>query len=213
MTDWVIVPVKSIANGKTRLAPILGRPRRQRLNRAFLLHTLGVASATVGAGQVVVVSHCAETRRIANALGVVPLREPRGIGLNEALALARDHAISRGGTGGLVLPSDLPLSAPSDLRHVLHLGRRRKAIVVCRDRHGRGTNALYLNRLSGFRFQFGDESAARHTEEAARSGLPAVCVDRPTLAFDIDTPRDHRDWCAMKYRPSPRRNASRKLVR
>jgi len=204
MTDWVVVPVKSIANGKSRLAPILSRPRRQRLNRDLLAHTLEVASEIVGRRQVVVVSQCLETQEIAKSYGAWALREPRGMGLNRALGLARDHAVWRGATGVLVLPSDLPLASPADLRHILHAGKHARSLVMCRDRHGHGTNALYLRRPSKFRFRFGENSAAAHSDEAARRGLSEICLDVSALGFDLDTPNDYRDLGIM----APRANAN-----
>lgn len=192
MTDWVVVPVKSIANGKSRLAPILGRPRRQRLNRALLCRTLELARALVG-DRVVVVSHCAETKTIAEAFGAHVLREPRAVGLNRALGLARDHAVAHGARGLLVLPSDLPLATLPDLRRLRRIGGHRGSVVICRDRHGQGTNALYLNRPSKFRFCFGPDSAAAHVEEAHRCALSAITAEPARLAFDLDTPEDYRD--------------------
>jgi 2-phospho-L-lactate guanylyltransferase len=193
MSDWAVVPVKSIANGKSRLAPILGRPRRQRLNRALLYRTLALASTIISKRRLIVVSHCEETLSLAQAIGVTTLREPRGIGLNRALGMARDHAVSRGASGVLILPSDLPLARPADLRAVLRASRRRKSIVICRDRHGRGTNALYLRHPSNFRFRFGDDSAVAHEREAAIRGLHVMRLDLPGLGFDLDTPTDYRN--------------------
>lgn len=199
MTDWVIVPVKSIANGKSRLAPILGRQRRQRLNREMLARTLFVAAAVVGMRHVIVVSHCPETRRIAGSLGIRTLREPRGIGLNRGLDLGRRFAVSRGGSGVLIIPSDLPLVFPMDLRHVLRLGRRSRAIVICRDRHGRGTNALYLKRPYKFRFRFGENSAKAHCDEATMRARIAFYLDTERLGFDLDTPSDYQDLRMMTH--------------
>jgi len=200
VTDWVVVPVKSIANGKSRLAPILSRQRRQKLNRELLAHTLKVASELVGRRHVVVVSHCVETRKIATAFGARVLREPPGTGLNQALGMGRDYAVSRGAAGVLVLPSDLPLASSADLRCLLNVGRRRKSLVICRDRHGSGTNTLYLGRPLSFRFRFGANSAAAHCDEARKLGLFPICVDAPVLGFDLDTPADYRDFSAMAVR-------------
>lgn len=200
MNDWVVVPVKSIANGKSRLVPILGRPRRQRLNRALLFHTLALASGLVGERRVIVVSRCEEARKIAMTFGSWVLREPRNVGLNRALGLARDHAVSRGATGVLILPCDLPLATLPDLRHVLLANRSGKPLLICRDRHGRGTNALYLERPSKFKFRFGENSAAAHSDEAEKVGRRANYMDIPRLGFDLDTPTDYRDLTSMNLR-------------
>ena len=200
MTDWALVPVKSIAKGKSRLAPILSRPQRQSLNRTLLRRTLELASRAVGRRHVVVVSNCLDAQEIARGAGVTALREPRGTGLNRALVLARDHAVSRGATGVLVLPSDLPLATLADVTHVTRAGKQRKSIVICRDRHGRGTNMLYLTRPKRFVFRFGKDSAVAHRDEALTHGRPTIFVDAPSPGFDLDTPADYRDLGASAMR-------------
>ncbi len=197
MSDWVVVPVKSIANGKSRLAPILGRPRRRRLNQDLLARTLNLAARVVDKSRIILASQCVEARTTAAAVGAVALREPRGVGLNRALDLARRHAVSRGATGVLVLPSDLPMASLADLRRVTRAGTNDSAVVICRDRHGRGTNALYLKRVSNFRFRFGENSAAAHVAEAAAHGMTAICVVSDRLGFDLDTPDDYRDLAKL----------------
>lgn len=193
MTVSVIVPVKSMADGKSRLAPVLTAWERRRLNERFLLKTIELARSVVGRRWIRVVSHCAEALAKAHSLGIVPIPERRGHDLNRALASARDQVVSDGAESLLVLPSDLPLATPDDLQAVLRAGERPNSAVVCPDRRGLGTNALYVHRPSGFRFRFGVNSAAAHTSEARRGGWKVVRFNAQGLGFDIDTPADYRD--------------------
>ena len=56
MTLWLVVPVRPLTEGKSRLAPVLDADARRRLNERFLLSTLDIATALVGPARVLVVS-------------------------------------------------------------------------------------------------------------------------------------------------------------
>src|SRR5439155_5300396 len=53
---WVVIPVKPLVAGKSRLSGVLRTHQRRILNERLLRHVLGVAVAVVGAPRVVVVS-------------------------------------------------------------------------------------------------------------------------------------------------------------
>ncbi len=190
MSDWLIIPVKSLVEGKSRLAGVLSPTRRRQLNEALLVHVLEAARDIAEGGRLLVVSGCEQTQSFARALGATAMCEPQGGGLNQALAAARDHALGRGGGPLLVVSADLPLVTAEELRQVRECARGDAEAVICRDRHGRGTNALYLTRPRGFRFAFGECSAEANREEALRCGLRAAMLDLAGIGFDIDTPAD-----------------------
>lgn len=194
MSVWAVIPVRSIANGKSRLATVLGRPHRQALNRALVGHTLEVASAIVDSHRVIVVSRCAETRRVARRFGANVLREPPGAGLNRAIGIGRDFAVARGCDGLLVLPCDLPFLEPADLASLMRAAVRPGTMVICQDRRGQGTNALFLRRPGTFLFRFGEDSATEHRCEARRNRLDIAEAHIPGIAFDLDSPADYRDF-------------------
>ena len=193
MTLWAVIPVRSIANGKSRLASAVSRPRRQVLNRTLLVRTLQVVSAVIDMHRIVVVSRCPEAQDIARRHGAVILPEPPGAGLNRAIAIGRDYALGRNCNGLLVLPSDLPLVSQKDLRSFVRQRVPRNAVAICPDRHGVGTNALFVPRPAGFTFRFGGRSAAAHAREAKRIGRVVVSKNIPSIDFDLDTPGDYRD--------------------
>ena len=71
----------------------------------------------------------------------------------------------------------------------------RRGVAIAPDKTGRGTNALALRPPDALRFSFGIDSFAKH--RAAAGALPFVVVDRPGLAFDLDTPEDLARWLEM----------------
>lgn len=191
-----LIPVRSFRGGKTRLAGHLLEEERAALSRWMLQRVLWAARQSSVLASALVISPDSEVLAAVSRIGedVVPLPQPASqTGLNRALDLGRQWAIERGRAGLLVLFADLPLLTGTD---VANLVRRDAAVVLAPDRHGRGTNALFLRLQRGdadpFRFQFGDGSYARHVDEADRLGLDAVTVIASGTTLDIDTPDDLR---------------------
>lgn len=188
-----IIPVKSLAHGKTRLAGLLDDAERTELNAALLDHALDLAAAFPGLCNTIVVSADSRVLEIAKSRGAVALRES-GNGLNAALAQALTAARNNKARRVLVLPTDLPLATADDL---LALAGTDHDMAIAADRRGVGTNALSVPTAEGFTFRFGDDSFKAHLEEAHITGLSAHILHRPNLGFDIDTPDDYRRWRAM----------------
>jgi 2-phospho-L-lactate guanylyltransferase len=190
MTGWVIVPVKSLVNGKSRLAAVLSPAERRRFNETALAHVLATVREGFETERLLVVSGCAESRRFVLAHGAEAIEEPAGGGLNLAIRYARDHAMAHGAERILVIASDLPRVTADEIRTVNRHACEGISVVICRDRRRTGTNALLLSGAGDFRFAFGDGSAAAHAAEAVRCGHKQVPLDLPGLGFDIDTPDD-----------------------
>jgi 2-phospho-L-lactate/phosphoenolpyruvate guanylyltransferase len=194
-----IVPVRSLRDGKTRLAPVLGNEARGALLRGVADR---VVAATVESGlieTVLVVSPDAETLSWAAGMGpeVVAVRQlEHRLGLNGAIDAGRAWASDRAVSSVISLFADLPLITADDIRGLV---ARPEPVVLGPDRRGEGTNALLL-RLAGrgseFRFAFGEGSLAKHLEEARRLGLDAAVHEAPGIAFDLDTPDD---WSHFRH--------------
>jgi len=114
MTPWLVLPVKSLADGKSRLAPHLAPDARRALNTRLLERSLALATGFAGARRTLVVSHCEEVLARASAAGAYALREPHP-GLNEGLSHACELLGRREGERLIVLACDLPLASAEDL--------------------------------------------------------------------------------------------------
>ena len=116
--------------------------------------------------------------------------------LNLALEQARTHAVEHYADALLVIPADLPLITPTDLRNLKKVASWAPGIVVAPSNDG-GTNALLLNPPSIIDFAFGIHSFQRHRDQAALAGVPSHVFESPNLATDIDHPYDLdpiREW-------------------
>ena len=192
-----VVPIRSLRNGKTRLAPVLAPQARERLLRQAAEWVIHAAVESGRIETVLVVSLDPEALVWAADLGSpvsTMSQPPHQPGLNGAIDAGREWAGALGATAIVSLFADLPLIRPEDIRG---LTARPEAVVLGSDRRGEGTNALLL-RLAGrgseFRFAFGERSLLRHLEEARRLGLDVAVHDAPGIGFDLDTPDDWSDF-------------------
>lgn len=188
MQTVAIIPIKDLANAKTRLAGALDSVARAALVRRTLQHVLAALDLPTIAVRLVV-SPDETVLRDATDAGAVGLRQCEG-GLNEGLDLARAWAVERGAGAILIVLGDLPLLAPEDVTALLDLADRSRVAVFAPDRHGTGTNALLLSPPDALPFAFGTGSLARHQAAAVACGLHARWYDSPGTALDLDTPAD-----------------------
>lgn len=184
MSIWAVIPAKPAEEGKSRLADVLNRSQRMRLNRYLFRQTLAIVCTVFEPERVIVVSRDTALLGIAAAAGAQALTE-RGTGLNEALHQA---ATLPPVTAGLLAVSmDLPNLTADDLHAMLE---QSGPVAIAPDRARQGTNALLTNPAACIPFRFGEDSFALHSAEAARIGVTPRVILRPGLAFDLDTPED-----------------------
>ncbi len=192
MTLWAIVPVKPLRRGKSRLSRVLDIDQRWDLNRRLLCHTVAVLKESARVGVVMVVSRDPEALALARSLGARTLLESKPDGLNRAVFLASLFAQRSRARAVLVLPADLPLLSEGAIENFLALAHGQEPLLaIAPDRHGRGTNALYLAPPSLPHFCFGENSFHAHCELAAQLGRRCAVIEVPELAFDLD---DEEDW-------------------
>ena len=121
MTLWAIVPVKPLRRGKSRLAGTLSEDERTELNQSLLKHTIETLSGLKEIEQVLVVSRDPHALTVARNHGARTVLEDGQPQLNTALKRATVVAQVYATRGVLVLPADLPLISPEDIRNILRL--------------------------------------------------------------------------------------------
>lgn len=191
MTTRVIVPHRGLDASKSRLSPVLSPDERGELAAHLLRRVLRIARQAVP--DLVVISPSAELGELVEAAGARLLVQ-RGMGLNAGLDQARDAAVAEGIETLVVLHGDLPELDLPDVQALVASIPNEGGVAIAPDRAGSGTNALALRPPGAIPFRFGVGSLAAHLDAAARAGAPAVIVERPGLAFDLDTPDDLDEW-------------------
>ena len=185
----LLVPVKALKEGKSRLSGCLNPPQRERLCRMMLRNTLRMSSKL---GRTIVVSDdpsvAEAVAKFRDASVTFQLTDvPRD--LNRALHEGRLHAVKNDSV--LVLPIDLVSLRPETLRAACV---RSDTVTIAPERIFQGTNLLHLPPLvaRSFVFMFGPGSFSRHKDEARRLGLNPEVLNAADAALDIDTPADWR---------------------
>ncbi|MBX6750106.1 MAG: 2-phospho-L-lactate guanylyltransferase [Micromonosporaceae bacterium] len=203
MSWTVIVPVKRLAEAKSRLRDQIGlgaEPSRahEELVLAMMLDTVAAALSSPVVGRVVVISADPEPGEEAALLGAETLPDVPDAGLNPALAYAAAHVRRTGipGTepGVAALTADLPALREGELTEALRhaeqaagsLGPRMLARSFVADAAGTGTVLLAAPPGAALEPCFGPDSAAAH--EA--SGAIRLSGAWPSLRRDVDTAAD-----------------------
>jgi 2-phospho-L-lactate guanylyltransferase len=233
MTDYarfswtVLLPVKVLAQAKSRLAVLAG-DRRRDLALALASDTVAAVLACPEVSQVIVVTSDPVAGPRLAALGAIVIPDepadlrsldsapPAGApderatvqgddlgvqdGLNAALRHGAAHAASRWpGTSIAALTADLPALSPAELSAALRAaGALTGQAAFVPDAAGVGTT-LYAVRWGGdFLPSFGGESRARHASSgAAELDLAGIAG----LRRDVDTPDDLRTALALGTGP------------
>ena len=190
MTLWAIVPVKPLRRGKSRLADVLTPDERADLNRRLLTHTLDTLTAISEIEHVLVVSRDPGALALAREHGARTVQENGAPQLNVALARATVVAKNYATRGVLIVPADLPLLTPEDVRAMLERVQDPPVVVVAPDHRRQGTNALLVCPAGLIQYDFGPGSFQRHCDRALQAGARLEIFDLPSLALDVDLPED-----------------------
>ncbi len=194
LTTWsVVMPVKVLAQAKSRLAGLAG-PRRGELALALACDTVTAVLACQAAGRVIVITDDQVAGVTLTGMGalVVP-DEPRD-GLNAALRHGAGYAAARWpGAGTAALSADLPALRPAELSRALLAAAAWPTAFVA-DAAGDGTTLYTAAPGVAFRPAFGLASRARH---AAGGAFELGGQDLAGLRRDVDPPSDLRGAAAL----------------
>lgn len=175
----VVVPLRSLADGKLRLAAALPPDERCALIASMAASVIRAAHEL----PVLVVHDDPAVGDWARELGA-DADIPPVPGLNAAVDFGRRSLAASGFDVAIIAHADLP--GARDLRPVAAFD----GITLVPDRLGDGTNVLCLPARLDFTFAYGPGSFESHLRIAAATGLPVRVLDDPDLAWDVDHPDD-----------------------
>ena len=193
MSTLAILPVKSFASAKQRLAGSLGTGARQALAQAMFSDVLCSLRRVPGVYQVVVVTADRAAGAAASSRGIRVLPDTSEAGQSAAALIGIRHALAEGHERVVLVPGDTPLLMPGDVATLIAAA---PPVVIVPDRHATGTNALVLSPPDAIEPSFGPDSLARHVAAAKKAGVTYRVDEVRTLALDVDTPDDLAELAA-----------------
>src|SRR5947209_6074328 len=192
---WAVVPVKSFARAKARLAGLLDSAQREQLARAMLEDVLAGLRKLDGLAGILVVSADKEAREIARANGARAIDDPLEDGPNAAIRLALPFLRDAQAGAMMVVPSDVPQIEPDELLPVIRSLIAPAIVLVAASRDG-GTNLLGCAPVDLIHPCFGLNSFVKHANAARRAGIEPSIFTCPSLIYDVDQPLDLSDFSA-----------------
>lgn len=193
----VLMPVKVLAEAKSRLAGLAG-PRRAALALALACDTLTAALGSDPVARVIVITDDQAAGTALASLGALVIPDEPRAGLNAALRHGAAHAAARWpGAGTAALSADLPALRPDELGRALRAAAAAPTAFVA-DAAGDGTTLYTATPGAAFRPAFGLGSRARH---AAGGAAELVLDGIPGLRRDVDTPSDLRGAAELGLGP------------
>jgi 2-phospho-L-lactate/phosphoenolpyruvate guanylyltransferase len=204
--DAGVLPVKPLAEAKTRLGPDFDAAARTAIARALLEDALALCTSASFLTWWVI-SRDADVLRLARDRGLQTIEE-HGDGLNDAVTQAVAVITGAGAASMVVIPADVPLAWAGDLQDLPDTGATSDTVVVPAARGG-GTNALYLDPPGVLVPRFGPASLQAYLAAAEAAELRCSILSLPRLALDIDTVADVDAYLA---RPKPASGATQRLL-
>jgi 2-phospho-L-lactate/phosphoenolpyruvate guanylyltransferase len=178
----IVIPIKGLRTGKSRLAHLMPDDTRSAINRHLAERTLRIAASIYRPADICAVSPDADVGVLAAGLSANFLLQTTR-GLNRGLAeAARQLPQCR----TVYIAADLPDLSGDDIRALIDV----TGIGIAPDQSEQGTNALSLPTPTAIDFRFGPNSFELHRADATKSGFAIETINRPGLAFDLDTEVD-----------------------
>ena len=186
---WAILPIKTTALAKTRLASVLSDDECAKLALAMMLDVIDSLKASHRIAQVAVVTADAEVATIARKQGCLIMLETTN-GLNENLMVVAQELQNKMIDGILIVPGDLPMLSPTTIDDLIK--SHGTGISLCAAEKDGGTNALLCTPPAAIHFHYGKDSARLHLAEAKNNGVKCQQQFLSDFQTDIDEPDDLR---------------------
>jgi 2-phospho-L-lactate guanylyltransferase len=197
-----LIPVKTLYEAKSRLAPHLSQVRRANLVLKMLGHVVSVLQTSAELEDVIVVSPDPVVLKHAQSWGARAMLEEQP-GHNPALSAAASKELATGASALLTLSADLPLLQERDIYKMI-VKSRHYDVVLAPSRDGTGTNALLVRPPLVLPYLFGPGSLQRYQAEAQERHLRTTFYHSIGLALDIDTLDDLETYRRCQCSPRER---------
>jgi len=189
MNGILLIPFKSLATAKQRLAAALNLQQRSQLAETMLRDVMSAATGVTDRIDVALVTGDARARQMAEEFGLLVIEDARNESETAAIEMATAWCEQRGYDTTIVVPADIPLITSDELQRVLDSAPDEGAVFVpaC-DR--RGSNCILRRPASIIPLRFGNDSFLPHCAAMKRTGKELIILELPGMGLDIDNPHE-----------------------
>jgi 2-phospho-L-lactate guanylyltransferase len=189
MRGILLIPFKSLATAKQRLAEALDANQRSQLAEAMLRDVMTAAAGVKGRIDIALVTGDSRAQAIAKELGFLVIEDTRNESETAAIQMATQWCEQRGYDTTIVVPADIPLIAADELHRVLDAAPADGAVFVpAYDR--RGSNCILRCPASIIPLRFGNDSFLPHCEAMKKTGKELIILEMAGIGLDIDNPHE-----------------------
>ena len=191
---WALLPFKGAVGAKKRLSSALDPSEREGLVLAMVRDVLDALVGSRLLAGTLVVSRAPVAAELAAEFGVEVFADSAA-DLSGAVVEAGDFAArSRGATGTLFVPGDVPLVTVAEIDTVL---RGHSTVTLVPDANDIGTNAAACSPPNAFEYLFDGKSFKPHIASSRRANLEPRIVRLPGFGLDVDTIDELRTLATM----------------
>lgn len=189
MRAILLIPFKSLATAKQRLAAALDQSQRSQLAEAMLRDVMTAAAGVADRIDVALVTGDARAQALARDFGFIVIEDTRNESETAAIEMATAWSEDRGYDTTIVIPADIPLIESAELHRVLDAAPKEGAVFVpAYDR--RGSNCILRRPASLIPLRFGNDSFLPHCEAMKKTGRDLVILEMAGIGLDIDNPHE-----------------------
>ena len=191
----ILIPMRSLNEGKTRLSNLLSPNKREKLIKLLFTQLLKKLKTLKNQfphifSDILVITPCEEVEKISKDFHVHVLKEQNLNGLNSAVNKGLCWSLKNLYDSCLILPGDIIDPETEDIKKILDMGRKsRNSMVICPSTDF-GTNALFLSLPTRLNFKFGPNSFYEHQKEAKKISIRSIIAPVDSLKDDLDTGKD-----------------------
>ena len=179
-----IVPMKPLADGKSRLSRYLTPEQRGDLAIGMLRRVI-MAIQGASIELLWIVGGDERVKHLSRNFGALWL-EDLGRNLNDTVEKAFERVFHQD-MAALYIAGDLPFLKPGDVHSLLQSSRRQNNISLAPARRDGGTNGILVPKGLPFRPELGNRSFAKHVAQAAKLEVSVAICYSPGFGFDLDT--------------------------
>ena len=189
MNGILLIPFKSFATAKQRLAEALTQRQRSQFAEAMLRDVMLAAAGVADRIDVALVTGDARAQAMAEEFRFDVIDDIHNVSETAAIEMATRFCEHRGYGTAIVVPADIPLITADELHRVLDAAPREGAVFVpAYDR--RGSNCILRRPPAIIPLRFGNDSFLPHCEAMKQTGKQLIILEMAGIGLDIDNPHE-----------------------